>query len=117
MSSASALEPQAIVGDWVGEWNNGLGASDAVYMTITKVSGDRLEDTVYRRTTPGASSENRDLLFVGMLVGNTLSVRDATTVPGSPARSFSHNINRDGTRMAGFFQTAGRSAVSFVKKP
>ena len=46
LSRASALEPQAIVGDWVGEWNNGLGASDAVYMTITKVSGDRVEDTV-----------------------------------------------------------------------
>ena len=51
MSSANALEPQAIVGDWVEEWNNGLGASDAVYMTITKVSGDRVEGTVYRRTT------------------------------------------------------------------
>lgn len=117
MSIASALELQAIVGDWVGEWNNVLGASNAVYMTITKVSGDRVEGTVYRRTTLGASSENRDLLFVGMLVGNMLSVRDAPTVPGSPAMSFSYNINRDGTRMAGFFQTAGRSAVSFARQP
>jgi len=56
-------------------------------------------------------------VFVGMLVGNTLSVRGAPTVPGSPAMTFSYHINRDGTRMAGFFQTAGRSAVSFVKKP
>ncbi len=39
-SSARAQEPQAIVGDWVGEWRNGLGASDAVYMTarVTEVS-------------------------------------------------------------------------------
>ena len=39
-SSARAQEPQAIVGDWVGERSNGLGASDAVYMTarVTEVS-------------------------------------------------------------------------------
>ena len=30
VSSARALEPQALVGDWVGEWNNGLGLRAAV---------------------------------------------------------------------------------------
>ena len=113
---ASALEPQGIVGVWVGEWNNGLGVSDAVYMTVTKVSGDRVEGTVYWQASPGTPSENHDLLFVGTLVGSTLSVRGAPTVPGSPAMSFSCSINRDGTRMDGFFQTARRSAVSFTKK-
>ena len=47
VSSARALEPQAIVGDWVGEWNNGLGIRDAVYITVTKVLEDRVESTVY----------------------------------------------------------------------
>ena len=117
VSLASALEPQTIVGDWVGEWNNGLGVSDAVYMTVTKVSGDRVEGTVYWQASPGAPSENQALLFVGTLVGNMLSVRGAPTVPGSPAMSFSCNVNQDGTRMNGFFQAAGRSAVSLAKRP
>lgn len=117
MSGARALEPQAIVGEWVGEWNNGGGVSDAVYMTITKVSGERVEGTVYWQATAGAPSENHELRFVGSLVGSTLSVRGAPTVPGSPAMSFSYNISRDGTRMAGFFEGDRRSAVSFDKKP
>jgi hypothetical protein len=116
VSAAHALEPQAIVGDWVGEWNNGLGVSDAVYLTVTKVSGDRVEGTLYWQATSGTPSENRDLSFVGTLIGQTLSVRGAPTVPGSPAMSFSCSISRDGTRMDGFFQGAGRSAVSFARK-
>jgi hypothetical protein len=105
VSVVSAIEPQALMGAWVGEWNNGLGVSDAVFLTA-----------VYWRATPGAPSENRDLSFVGTLVGSTLSVRGAPTVPGSPAMSFSCSISRDGTRMDGFFQGAGRSAVSFARK-
>ena len=116
VSGAGAIEPQALVGAWIGEWNNGLGVSDAVYLTVTRVSGDRVEGTVYWRATPGTASENRDLLFVGTLVGSLLSVRGAPTVPGSPAMSFSCSISRDGTRMDGFFQGAGRSAVSFARK-
>lgn len=116
VSAASAIEPQALVGAWVGEWNNGLGVSDAVYMTVTRVSGDRVEGTVYWQATPGTPSENRDLSFVGTLVGSTLSVRGAPTVPGSPAMSFSCSVSRDGTRMDGFFQASGRSAVSFARK-
>ncbi len=116
VSGVGAVEPQALVGAWVGEWNNGLGVSDAVYLTVTRVSGDRVEGTVYWQATPGTPSENRDLLFVGTLVGSTLSVRGAPTVPGSPAMSFSCSISRDGTRMDGFFQGAGRSAVSFARK-
>jgi len=116
VSSARALEPQAIVGDWVGEWNNGLGVRDAVYLTVTQVRGDRVEGTVYWRVTPGTAADNRDLAFVGTLVGSTLSVRAGVTVPGSPAMSFSCSVSRDGTRMDGFFQAAGRSAVSFAKK-
>ncbi len=104
VSSARALEPQAIVGDWVGEWNNGLGARDAVYLTVIRVLGDRVEGTV------------RDLVFVGTLIGSTLSVRGGPTVPGSPAMSFSCSVSRDGARMDGFFQGTGRSAVSFAKK-
>lgn len=116
VSSVGAIEPQALVGAWVGEWNNGLGVSDAVDLTVTRVSGDRVEGIVYWHATPGTPSENRDLLFVGTLVGSTLSVRGAPTVPGSPAMSFSCSISRDGTRMDGFFQGAGRSAVSFARK-
>jgi hypothetical protein len=116
VSIVGALEPQTIVGDWVGEWNNGRGASDAVYMTVTTVAGDRVEGTLSWRATPGAPSENRVLPFVGTLVGNTLSARGAPTVPGSQAMSFSYNITRDGTRMAGFFQATDRSSVSFTKK-
>jgi hypothetical protein len=112
----AAIEPQALVGAWVGEWNNGLGVSDVVYLTVTRVSGDRVEGTVYWQATPGAPSENRDILFVGTLVGSTLSVRGAPTIPGSPAMSFSCSISRDGERMDGFFQGAGRSAVSFARK-
>jgi hypothetical protein len=116
VSSARALDPQALVGDWVGEWNNGLGGRDAVYMTVRRVRGDRVEGTVYRQDTPGAPSDNRDLGFVGTLIGSTLSVRSGPTVPGSPAMSFSCSVNRDGTRMEGFFQAAGRSAVSLAKR-
>lgn len=116
VSSARALEPQALVGDWVGEWNNGLGLRDAVYMTVTKVLGDRVEGTVYRQVNPGTASDNRDLVFVGTLVGSTLSVRGGPTVPGSPAMSFSCSVSRDGARMDGFFQGTGRSAVSLAKK-
>lgn len=116
MSSARALEPQALVGDWVGEWNNGLGLRDAVYMTVTKVLGDRVEGTVYRQANPGTASDNRDLVFVGTLVGSTLSVRGGPTVPGSPTMSFSCSVSRDGARMDGFFQGTGRSAVSLAKK-
>jgi hypothetical protein len=116
VSGARALEPQAIVGDWVGEWNNGLGVRDAVYMTVTKVLGDRVEGTVYWQATPGTASDNRDLVFVGTLIGSTLSVRGGPTVPGSPAMSFSCSVSRDGARMDGFFQGTGRSAVSFAKK-
>lgn len=116
VSGVGAIEPQVLVGAWVGQWNNGLGVSDAVYLTVTRVSGDRVEGTVYWQATPGTPSENRDLLFVGTLVGSTLSVRGAPTVPGSPAMSFSCSISRDGTRMDGFFQGAGRSAVSFARK-
>jgi len=116
VSGAGAIEPQALVGAWIGEWNNGLGVSDAVYLTVTRVSGDRVEGTVYWQATPGTASENRDLRFVGTLVGSMLSVRGAPTVPGSPAMSFSCSISRDGTRMDGFFQGAGRSAVSFARK-
>jgi hypothetical protein len=103
VSSARALEPQAIVGDWVGEWNNGLGVRDAVYMTVTKVLGDRVEGTVYWQATPGTASDNRDLVFVGTLIG-------------SPAMSFSCSVSRDGAHMDGFFQGTGRSAVSLAKK-
>jgi hypothetical protein len=116
VSVVSAIEPQALVGAWVGEWNNGLGVGDTVYMTVTKVAGDRVEGIVYWQATPGTPSENRDLPFVGTLVGSTLSVRGAPTVPGSPAMSFSCSISRDGMRMDGFFQGAGRSAVSFARK-
>lgn len=116
VSSARALEPQALVGDWVGEWNNGLGLRDAVYMTVTKVLGDRVEGTVYRQANPGTASDNRDLVFVGTLVGSTLSVRGGPTVPGSPSMSFSCSVSRDGARMDGFFQGTGRSAVSLAKK-
>jgi hypothetical protein len=116
VSAAPAFEPQALVGAWVGEWNNGLGVSNAVYLTVTKVSGERVEDTLYWQATPGTVAENQDLLFVGTLVGQTLSVRGAPTVPGSPAMSFSCSINRDGTRMDGFVQGAGRAAVSFARK-
>lgn len=116
VSSAWALEPQAIVGDWVGEWSNGLGARDAVYLTVIRVLGDRVEGTVFWRATPGTAADNRDLSFVGTLVGSTLSVRAGATVPGSPAMSFSCSVSRDGTRMDGFFQGTGRSAVSFAKK-
>jgi|SRR6266481_4252131 hypothetical protein len=116
VSSARALEPQAIVGDWVGEWNNGLGARDAVYLTVIRVLGDRVEGTVFWRATPGTAADNRDLSFVGTLVGSTLSVRAGATVPGSPAMSFSCSVSRDGTRMDGFFQGTGRSAVSFARK-
>ncbi len=116
VSSARALEPQAIVGDWVGEWNNGLGVRDAVYLTVTQVRGDRVEGTVYWQATPGTASDNRDLVFVGTLIGSTLSVRGGPTVPGSPAMSFSCSVSRDGARMDGFFQGTGRSAVSFAKK-
>lgn len=116
VSGATALEPQALVGDWVGVWNDGLGVSDAVYMTVTRVSGDRVEGTVYWRATPGTPSENHDLVFVGTLVGNVLSVRGAPTVPGRPAMTFSCSVNRAGTRMDGFFEAARRSAVSLAKK-
>jgi len=116
VSVVSAIEPQALMGAWIGEWNNGLGVSDAVYLTVTKVSGDRVEGTLYWQATSGTPSENRDLSFVGTLIGQTLSVRGAPTVPGSPAMSFSCSISRDGTRMDGFFQGAGRSAVSFARK-
>jgi hypothetical protein len=116
VSSARALEPQALVGDWVGEWNNGLGVHDAVYMTVTKVLGDRVEGTVYWQATPGTASDNRDLVFVGTLIGSTLSVRGGPTVPGSPVMSFSCSVSRDGARMDGFFQGTGRSAVSFARK-
>jgi hypothetical protein len=115
-SGVGAIEPQALVGAWVGEWNNGLGVSDAVYLTVTRVSGDRVEGSVYWQATPGTPSENRDVLFVGTLVGSTLSGRGAPTIPGSPAMSFSCSISRDGARMDGFFQGAARSAVSFARK-
>jgi hypothetical protein len=111
-STVSALEPQTIVGDWIGEWHDIFGASDAVYVTVTKVSGDRVEGTLYWRATPGAPSDNRDLPFVGTLVGSTLSA----TLSGSPLMSFSYNIDRAGTRMSGFFQATIRSGVSLSKK-
>jgi hypothetical protein len=111
-STVSALEPQTIVGDWIGKWHDSLGASDAVYVTVTKVSGDRVEGTLYWRATPGAPSDNRDLPFVGTLVGSTLSA----TLSGSPLMSFSYNIDRAGTRMSGFFQATIRSGVSLGKK-
>ncbi len=76
-SSARAMEPQTIVGDWVGEWRNGLGVSDAVYMTVTKGSGGRVEGTVSWRATPGAPSENHDLLVRG---------RCRKTSPDTPIR-------------------------------
>src|SRR5258707_10463064 len=85
VSSARALEPQAIVGDWVGEWNNGLGVRDAVYLTVTQVRGDRVEGTVYWRAPPGTAGGNRDLPFVGTRVGRTLSVRGGAPVPGDAA--------------------------------
>jgi hypothetical protein len=116
VSVASALEPQAIVGAWVGQWNDGLGVTDAVYMTVTKVSGDRVEGTVFWKVAAGTPSENQELLFVGTLVGNTPSVRGAPTVPGSPPMSFSCSINQEGTRMDGFFQAARRWAVSLAKR-
>jgi hypothetical protein len=111
-SIAGALEPQTIVGDWIGEWHDSLGASDAVYVTVTKVSGDRVEGTLYWQATPGEPSDNRNLQFVGTLVGNTLSA----AVSWSPAMSFSYNIDRAGTRMAGFFQASTRSGVFLAKK-
>lgn len=46
-SGVDALEPQAIVGAWVGEWSDGLGVREAVYMTVTRVFGERVEGTVY----------------------------------------------------------------------
>lgn len=115
-SIVGAFEPQSVVGDWVGEWNNGRDTSDAVYMTVKAISGNRVEGTLYRRAIPGSPYDNRDLPFVGTLVGHTLSVRGAPTVLGSPPMSFSYNINRAGTRMMGFFQATGRSAVSLAKK-
>lgn len=115
-STVGAFEPQAVVGEWAGEWNNGRDRSDAVYMTVKAVSGDRVEGTLYRRAIPGSPYDNRHLPFVGTLVGHTLSVRGVPTVPGSPLMSFSYNIGRDGTRMAGFFQATGRSAVSLAKR-
>jgi hypothetical protein len=68
---------------------SGSSASDAVYMTVTKVSGDRVEGTGSWRATLGAPPGNHDLVFVGTLVGSTLSVRGSPTVPGSPAMTFS----------------------------
>lgn len=115
-SGASALEPQAIVGAWVGEWSDGLGVRDAVYMTVTKVSGDRVEGTVYWQPAAAAASERQDLAFVGTLVGNILSMRGAPTSPGSPAMSFSCSVSQDGTRMDGFLQAARRLAVSLAKQ-
>jgi hypothetical protein len=114
--TVGAFEPQSVVGEWVGEWNNGRDTSDAVYMTVKAVSGGRVDGTLHRRAIPGSPYDNRDLPFVGTLVGHMLSVRGAPTVPGSPPMSFSYNISRDGTRMAGFFQATDRSAVSLAKR-
>lgn len=115
VSVVSALEPQAVVGAWVGQWNDGLGVTDAVYVPATQVSGDRAEGTVFWKVAAGTPSANQELLFVGTLVGNTLSVRGAPTVPGSPPMSSSCSINQEGPRMDGFFQAARRWAVSLAK--
>src|SRR5260370_28873195 len=88
VSSARALEPQAIVGDWVGEWNNGLGVRDAVYMTVTKELGHRAEGTVYWQAPPRAAPRTHDLLVVGTPIRARRSVPGGPPLSASPAQGF-----------------------------
>jgi hypothetical protein len=69
---------------------DGLGVTDAVYMAVTKVSGDWVEGTVFWKVAAGTPSENQELLFVGTLVGKTHDPKKRATDRGVVI----HNRNR-----------------------
>ena len=115
-SGAIALEPQALLGDWDGEWRS-TNSNGTVSVTIKKVSGDQIEGSlIWHTRRQSASYHNMDLPFTATLVGNTLSVQNAPTKTGSPPMTFSYEINEEGTKMEGFFHVMARSSVSLVKK-
>lgn len=102
-------DPQRWVGEWVGEWSGGSLQyfRDQLYLTIKKVVGDHVEGTIYTRG-PEHPRNNRDIDFVGTLVGDTLTLR------GWPQSAF--RIEKDGKTMTGTWRGMFPVSASLTKK-
>jgi hypothetical protein len=108
---AQSVDPQSLVGEWVGTWTMGSEAAvKADYnMTITKVEGNQVHGRVERagwgRTVPS------EFDFVGTLEGDKLVLADST----HPGELTIYKTNY-GTQMKGTSVESIRFNISMTKK-
>lgn len=107
-----AVEPQALVGEWGGEWKAST-VGNTLSMTITKIDGERVQGSVFIRGN--APYHNKDIPFVGKLAGNTFSTETATQ-PGSPPMQWQLTVDPTGTKMEGTAQATARASISLSKR-
>jgi hypothetical protein len=112
VGQVSAFEPQDLVGQWVGRWS-ASAMSDSMSITIKKVHGEQVEGTMFVKGPQ--KYHNRDVDFVGRLVGNTFSA-DTPTLPGSPSTRWSLMVDPTGTKMEGTAQATAKDSVSLTKQ-
>ena len=104
----AAVDPQTLVGQWVGNWaNRGAARGGRYYLTIEKVEGDKVYLRIERPDLKD-SSQPKDVEGVGTLTGNHLSY--------APPRIAQTDLTIDGNKMSGTSQGRATLEIELLKK-
>ena len=102
---AQAIDPQSLVGEWIGQWSSTSRAqtSGPYSLLISKVDGDK----VTGRVEQSSHQKNTSFAFVGTLEGNKLIIVN----PGSRTE-----LEISGNQMRGGVFGTWRNTITLNKR-
>jgi hypothetical protein len=103
----AAIDPQTLIGEWIGEWTPPSGRGGKYYLTIEKIEGEKVQLRIERPDLPDPSLP-KDVRFVGTLTGNRLEY--------APPRVPRTELTIDGNRMYGTAHGRGTLKIALQKK-
>ena len=104
-SCAQPLEPQSLIGEWIGTWQGKLASVSGSYrLTIQRIDGEKVRGHV---ETSGERGENRTFPITGVLRGNHLTYGTS---------NYTVDLEISGSEMRGNWSGLVKREISLTKK-
>jgi len=102
---AQPLEPQSLIGEWIGTWKGKLASVSGPYrLTIQSIDGEKVRGRV---ETSGGRGENHTYPITGVLRGNHLTYGTS---------NFTVDLEISGSEMQGNWSGLVQREITLTKK-